>query len=571
MLPVLLITAAVVGLSESSSTSRRRARLNELKNRLGLVSREDKSDLRTRLLWIKERYGLEAFRRVVRVIRDLEDDKSWGPEDFSDIVDVRMPPLGFRSYYEPMVPWLGREAARSFIADRGGGPLPSLLDWYESEHPDLMSMSWAEATDASDEWHKQFIGQDEYKKPSHKAVTVASWPDGATLQRITTEAQLDSEGTSMGHCVGGYWSDVRDDRSIILSYRDPDGVPQATLEIKIQAVGPIKDSSTSVPFIVQAKARDDVPVTDGKVRNRLGYFVLNWQMNPGELGASIDPSIPDEVVALAGAKTVTVEMEKAVEAVAPKFLYALREVEYRAGDIQQANEYLEALYRIGERPSREAAVKAWLDAIREAAENHGQGPDRIDEDFDIKNEQSFIYEVVLSEAWSDLWKAADREADLIDTMLRESGWTLDRAKGREDRHHGCDMIWELHHLAADNAIRDPEYVAWLRALDYENLPGWGNDDFESWDKNHRRTSGYDSRESLLDSLVNHGPIYSYSQAKKNLEKDVEGPGKVDFTRDEVLGPIVPFLQAARAKGVEMTRDSKRTLERLERLIAEGKR
>ena len=563
MIPYVLLVAAVAGLSEGAIASTRRARLRELANRLGLGASPAKSDLRARLLWVKSHYPLEAFRRVARSVQDYEHGDYWTIEDFEDIVAVRMPPSGFRSDLEPIISWLGREAVETHISSYA---LPSLLDWFESENPDLMSMSWDEAVEASAEWHRQFIGQAEYGKPAHKGVTIATWSDGSTLQRLVTEVQIGSEGTSMGHCVGGYWSEVRDGSSVILSYRESDGTPQATLEIKASAGDRIA--------IVQARARDDEIIDDKRVLNRLAHFVLDWQIWPGELGISY-PALPDEIVALARATKITPEMEEALSKEGRDLLRAWSKVRIASLSMQDAEGMLEALRGLSEKPnwdrysdepegdvSYRDALDEWLDRVRGILEAHGKDSDYVDEDFTVETEQRLISDVVLSELSQHLWKAADDEARYIDRFLRSSGWGLAEGKERARGWRDAPTIWELYQATGEYEWREPQYIVWLHIEDYENLPGWGSVDFKTW-KQHRGPLGYQSRTSMLEALVNHGgPVVSQSEARADLVAEIEKPDVVSFTKEEALGSLVPFLSAAKQGGIPMTRDAQRTFERL---------
>jgi hypothetical protein len=62
---------------------------------------------------------------------------------------------------------------------------------------------------------------------------------------LTEKKDFANEGMSMAHCIGGqeqggglrtgdsrYWQAARDDETIVLSLRNPEGVPQATVEMK---------------------------------------------------------------------------------------------------------------------------------------------------------------------------------------------------------------------------------------------------------------------------------------------------------------------------------------------------
>jgi len=76
----------------------------------------------------------------------------------------------------------------------------------------------------------------DWKRENREAVDqgqiVYKFHDGWTIQKLTTEEQLQFEGDEMGHCVGGYGSEVESGRSAIYSLRDKKGMPRVTMEIE---------------------------------------------------------------------------------------------------------------------------------------------------------------------------------------------------------------------------------------------------------------------------------------------------------------------------------------------------
>ena len=106
------------------------------------------------------------------------------------------------------------------------------LDWMHSaDGSKVWTMDLQDAFTAAKDWHDELarLRADGAAPPG---VVIASWPDGYTLHRLVTQQQLEAEGETMGHCVGGYWSKVRDDGHVILSLRDAKGKSVATLDIK---------------------------------------------------------------------------------------------------------------------------------------------------------------------------------------------------------------------------------------------------------------------------------------------------------------------------------------------------
>lgn len=170
---------------------------------------------------------------------------------------------------DPMTPWLTREwkkgrifvpppEANSNTLRFDGGPeyayphptdpgvelqqhrltpdqLNHWADWYRSGHPsrqgaDIMQMQTPQLHKTIKDWDL-----DMREKAKGQAETRGdvehSYPDGWTVQRLTTPQQLKEEGDKMGHCVGGYTGAVQDGRSLIYSLRDHHNEPHATWEV----------------------------------------------------------------------------------------------------------------------------------------------------------------------------------------------------------------------------------------------------------------------------------------------------------------------------------------------------
>ena len=105
------------------------------------------------------------------------------------------------------------------------------MAWALATRPNIMGMSWDDAQKAQRAWHRK-----QEKLASDRAAlageTVFRWPDGWTVQHLTTAAQLKSEGDIMGHCVGSYSDRVADDETHIFSIRDARGRPHVTVEVQ---------------------------------------------------------------------------------------------------------------------------------------------------------------------------------------------------------------------------------------------------------------------------------------------------------------------------------------------------
>ena len=139
---------------------------------------------------------------------------------------------------------MGIEGSSSTLYNEMITHLPSVMDWVTALHPDLTGLDWHDVLLASQTWHRRFV-QAGFGSPCAPALVVLRWPDGWTLQRLTEKKDFAREGTSMGHCIGGpdrgrgvrdgessYWQSARDDVTRVFSLRDPDGRPQATVEMR---------------------------------------------------------------------------------------------------------------------------------------------------------------------------------------------------------------------------------------------------------------------------------------------------------------------------------------------------
>jgi hypothetical protein len=147
-------------------------------------------------------------------------------------------------------------------------------DWVRAVHPDLSRLSFAEAWNQQAAWHGRFDKPLGFGLPVAmypEDVVLHTWPDGATLVDIRSKRGLTAEGVSMAHCVGGYWSKVRDGESDILSYRDATGIPRATLEM---IVGDRAESGWARwADMKQLYGPRDRPLTEEAVRRRLIVFL----------------------------------------------------------------------------------------------------------------------------------------------------------------------------------------------------------------------------------------------------------------------------------------------------------
>lgn len=221
------------------------------------------------------------------------------------------------------IDWIGFDE-RVGLQEEGYRPggMPDVIDWIEEERPNIMGMSIGEVQRRSHEWHQQFIGQADYKSPVTPGVTVVTWPDGWHIDRLVTAKECEEEGKSMGHCVGGHWSYVREGTEIIFSIRDDSGKPWGTAALSIdenhvgddlmlteknddenwyppygwkkEKISKIHDGEIPIrgewTMVVDLKGHDNHQVTDKTAAKRMKWF----------LDSLLDTDLDDHVWALGG-------------------------------------------------------------------------------------------------------------------------------------------------------------------------------------------------------------------------------------------------------------------------------
>jgi len=115
-----------------------------------------------------------------------------------------------------------------------------VIDWLNAMTADNSSpnlrMSWEEAVEAQAEWHRDIARASRVTELTAEQmegiVTIMEFDDGFRWVDVQTEVCLQHEGTVMGHCVGqgGYTQGVQAGTTKILSLRDGNNNPHATIE-----------------------------------------------------------------------------------------------------------------------------------------------------------------------------------------------------------------------------------------------------------------------------------------------------------------------------------------------------
>ncbi len=113
----------------------------------------------------------------------------------------------------------------------------SIGDWYNAVNPDISSITFDQAIDASDTWHRAMAagGEGLEYEPTNPGLIVygPKWENedfnGWTIQRIMSENDLKTEGNKLNHCIGSYCKEVERESTIVYSLRDPQNEPHASI------------------------------------------------------------------------------------------------------------------------------------------------------------------------------------------------------------------------------------------------------------------------------------------------------------------------------------------------------
>jgi hypothetical protein len=110
--------------------------------------------------------------------------------------------------------------------------LRNVLDYIRSEKPKLDTLSYTKAVAATRQWHEQFKGKADSTGEYNTKNVILKLTNGYTWVEVPAE-DLKTEGSNMGHCVGGsdYVSGVKNGSTKILSLRDASNKPHVTIEL----------------------------------------------------------------------------------------------------------------------------------------------------------------------------------------------------------------------------------------------------------------------------------------------------------------------------------------------------
>jgi hypothetical protein len=290
----LALFAALV--NDTRSDRDRRAATREMAQRLNLAADVSLPGTRARLDALLRRVetsgsfraGVQALRNLVRMVWD--DNPA---ADIRDAEEVYLPdgtrfvfPVpGRRGRLDPYLTWLFEVSQRPDAPswDEIVELWPSLLDWVGATRPNLSAMSWDAALDASAGWHAQFALHRSDDAPS-PGIVVAQFSDGARIERLLSRDNLSDEGDAMGHCVGSHYASVARGETMVFSYRDPNGMPKATWEVKVD---PARATALVIGEVLDLEGPENEEVEDRSACKRVPAWLTDTRIPIGEYASKV--------------------------------------------------------------------------------------------------------------------------------------------------------------------------------------------------------------------------------------------------------------------------------------------
>jgi hypothetical protein len=125
----------------------------------------------------------------------------------------------------------GEQLNTSHIVDVIGGAGADITKLrQQNQLPEGFDINKMDYQDLED-WHTEYK-QENLGKTWDEHNVWATLGNGWTVEEVRTEHDLRMEGELMGHCVGNYCRAVQSGNTIILSLRDPKGLPHVTMEYR---------------------------------------------------------------------------------------------------------------------------------------------------------------------------------------------------------------------------------------------------------------------------------------------------------------------------------------------------
>lgn len=146
--------------------------------------------------------------------------------------------------------WIGKEVKKTNSIINRAVDIQFIIDWAKKEKPNITEISFEEASALAHEWHNQLKFNESLinKFNLDEERIIFRCKDKKHFFLLLTPEELDYEGNAMRHCVGSYKQKVISGNCLIVSLRDKNNEPHATIEIdtKTMSVVQIRGVANSI-------------------------------------------------------------------------------------------------------------------------------------------------------------------------------------------------------------------------------------------------------------------------------------------------------------------------------------
>ncbi len=121
--------------------------------------------------------------------------------------------------------------------------LPTLIDYIRYEvglSNNISKLSVPDAMIKQEAWHEKLKASNAVYSMEDGISEELKCSNGLTWYSLTGKASLNREGELMGHCVGSYYYEVRDNRKQVFTLRDAKNIPHVTIEVNKSKIKQIK-------------------------------------------------------------------------------------------------------------------------------------------------------------------------------------------------------------------------------------------------------------------------------------------------------------------------------------------
>lgn len=137
--------------------------------------------------------------------------------------------------------WISKEVKKDHDVLNKTLELRLIVDWAVETSADIFQYDFNSAFEAQELWHDDMMRKHHIEKMNVPNIdenrVIFRFSDKEHFLYLLTPEDLTSEGSIMGHCVGGknYKSKIKNKQSLILSIRDKDNMPHVTIEVDVKS------------------------------------------------------------------------------------------------------------------------------------------------------------------------------------------------------------------------------------------------------------------------------------------------------------------------------------------------